>query len=495
MFKRALYSVLFLAPSAVSAAVVVGGDFHALSNQDQEKVYRVLIKRDHDIERIDDIKTDLATTLPGKKLEPYFVADTLYQSAQALFDVKGVSNKQGKGMSLHVRSIPNLWKKFNKLAPAAKNSPLKSSRFKDYSYPTTLEDHKAHTPSVVKDWARFNKVIHTFLGKANFKTLGSQFAFSRILALGPSYQERHETRKYCFLVSSTQKPGETLKANEAFLRHAIRVEEEAHKDGKLILWRYAQPLAGGIPDSVFKIQGNDLNTTLASPLQTYIPTGKRISYASRLLEGFSGDGLIQGTPYYRGMAPACTFSFIANDALAKRNGYKIKSPIVYSLALTPGEITQLKTKLQLYYPREAMPQHLGIYGSGEGFHPSWMLSYKNKASAESWLKLMSSKALRVHLINGKIQDNYQNNAEAIRLRSIYAQFLAKARKPADMTSAAKKAAAKKIALAKAAAAKKAALVKAAAKKAALKKAALAKAKAKKLVAARKKLAAKRKQRP
>lgn len=415
MIKFKNLSILFcLMTTSASAAVIVNG-IDALSDQEKDQVFSILINPKHDAENVGLIDIDLKAALPTKNLNPYWVPDTLYQVIQSYFDVEGLKSKNGSDGAYFAKQAdidPKVWKK-----------EKETGIFNKSQYPTNLEEHKAFYPFVVNHWARLNNVAHRELELANFQTQGAQHALSKIFETAPQYQKKHEARGYSF--NKWHEHTSHLKKNEAFLNHALRVEEQTHTEGKLLLWRYAQPLAGNIPDLPFKIEKNDLDRTLNSPLEYYEMTVPRISYGSRLLEGFFGDGSIYGAPYSRIGASACTFSFVANDVEAKRKGHNIPNPIVYSLALSPEKIKELNNNLYLYHPREAMPQHIGIYGTNEGFHPGWLLDYQSKESTLAWLELMQGDDLQVHLINGNLQGNPKNNQEVQKLRTIYNRFFNK----------------------------------------------------------------------
>jgi len=398
--------------NAASAAIVVN-NLDKLQEKDQETVYRVLIKRQHDVENPVAIEEELTKILPGKNLKPVWLPDTLYQVAQSYLDVEGMNNSLW-GATKHTNTIPQLWKKLKQKGPEV----LKEDEFKYFSYPNTFPELKKAYPLIVRDWARFNNRLTANLKLYKYDSDGPQVFLSNIIEFGEKFQQVNEARcKHIdFRVHNKH-----LRVNEAFLRHAIQVEEDAHKAGKLLLWRYSHPLPGNIPDSPFAMD-TDLTQTLKFQLQYFEMIGDRFSYSARLLEGFFGDGRIDESPYFRGSAPACTFSFLANDVASKKLGHKIPNAFVYSLAIDPAKVKELQDKLYLFYPRETMPEHFGIYGSGESFHPSWMMEYEDKNCVESWLELMQSNALQVHYANGTFQTDYKNNPEALRLRKVYNQF-------------------------------------------------------------------------
>ncbi len=406
---RYLLTILPLLSSAATAGVVVKG-LPNLSENDKREVFRTLIKRKHDLEKSDEINADLKKSLPGKNVEAYWVPDTLYQTVQAYFDVEGIGDYH-EGMIKHLKSgtTPQVWKKMKE----------EKAFLMHGTFPTRLEDFENSTPSIVKDWARFNEEIDKRLKQFGYSVNNPHTVLDRIIEEGDKFN-RLEKR---ITPSDLRKQKEHLKKNVNFLKHALTVEVEAHKAGKLLLWRYAQALPNNIPDLPYEIKPGDIHVTLKSPLKFHAAVADRISYANRLLEGYFGDGVISEQPYSRFTAPACTFSFLANDLSIMGKGQKIKDAIVYSLAVNPEELHDLYEKSYLYYPRAHMPQHSGLYGAGEAFHASWLLNTQDPENTKKWLSLMSSDALQVHYINNAIQEDFKGNADTARLKKIYADFL------------------------------------------------------------------------
>lgn len=410
-FKKLIVLSCLMSTPASAAIVVKGLD--ALSIEEQDQVFGTLIKPKHDVENIEKIQTDLAILLPGKVLTAYWLPDTLYQVIQSFYDIGGVD---GRG-NHQAKQTTNLNPKYVKT----------HGHFKHPNYPTTLEEHIACSPDVIHHWVRVNTNVFEKLEAANFQTVGFQGVLTKILREGPLHQNGRDGRRG--VLRDPIKQTSYLGKNTELLKQALKVEIKAHEEEKILFWRFSNPLADNIPDLPFTVQGNSLTNTLAAPLEyfsdLYTASCPRVSYGARLLDAFFGDGEISETPYSRDDIPSCTFSFVANAEALLAKGQHAPLPIVYSLALTPEKVKELQDKFYLYYPRIAMPQNLGLYGTDEAFHPSWLQDNQDQQVVETWLELMQSDALQVHYSQGILHEDVKHNAEAQRWRGIYEKFLQK----------------------------------------------------------------------
>ena len=409
-----------------SAGIIIP-NLDQLSPQEQEGALRFLISPKHYSEKENILKADFRTAFPGKNIDTaYWVPDTLLQTVETflttgLFDNGNIYIKHLKHASRH-------WKRFMELHNSRRTTERRLNRFK---YPNTVEKLKIEYKTLLSDWVKINRVTHQFLNEANFRIEGSQPTLTKILHKRPI---SHLSRGLDNIIGVEKEKTKYLKDNESLLRNVIQMEEKAHREGKLLLWRYVNLLPGRIPDLPFMMHGN-LNSTLQKPL-TYRKSNVSkggISYAQRFLDGYIGDGWVFGKPFCSMTVPGCTFSFMANDTAIRQKGLPVENSILYSLALTSNELNTLNNKRFLYYPKDAMPSFMGIYGTEEGFHPHWTVENLegspqpyDKASVEAWLKIMASDTLQLHFIDGQWKHHSVNNPDLLRIRRIYEQFYNKA---------------------------------------------------------------------
>ena len=431
MFKRfkmvRFLFVFFLFFITTASAGIIIPNLDQLSPQEQEGALRFLISPKHYSEKENVLKADFRAAFPGKNIDTaYWVPDTLLQTVETflttgLFDNGNVYIKHLKHASRH-------WKRYMELDTSGRAAERRLNRFK---YPNTVEKIKNEYKTLLSDWVKINRVTHRFLEEANFHTEGSQPTLTKILRKHPI---SHLSRGLANIIGVEKEKTKYLKDNESLLRNVIQMEEKAHREGKLLLWRYVNLLPGRIPDLPFMMHGN-LNSTLQKPL-TYRKSNVSkggISYAQRFLDGYIGDGWVFGKPFCSMTVPGCTFSFMANDTAMRQKGLPVENAMLYSVALTSDELNTLNNKRFLYYPKDAMPSFMGIYGTEEGFHPHWTVENLegspqpyDKASVEAWLKIMASDALQLHFIDGQWKDHSVNNPDLLRIRRIYEQFYNKA---------------------------------------------------------------------